>query len=447
VGIAARQRASRASQAALELTADRDPIAILAAQEVDRLQDLVPLRHGRMAESAFAYYRGTPAVMAADLAGTPNSGLIVQASGDAHISNFGLFASPERTLVFDANDFDETLPAPFEWDVKRMAASVAIAARDNGMSAADARASTLTTVRGYREAMAAYAGMRLLDIWYDRLSAEDIEAEYRTYAAAHGTKASEVATQVGALNTFFAKTRRRDRLKATSSLTAVVDGAWRIVDDPPVVSHIEIEGETLAKVFAAYRESMAENRRELVERYRLVDFALKVVGVGSVGTRCFIILLEGRDQDDPLIMQVKEATASVLEPYTTKSRFSNHGERVVVGQRLMQATPDIFLGWTRGPAGRDFFFRQLWDMKGSVDIANLRRPYGMGFYGSLCARTLARAHARGGDAVAISAYLGTNAKFDAAIADFSEVYADLNQRDHAAFVAAIAEGRVAAAPG
>ena len=400
-----------------------------------------------MAESAFAYYRGTPAVMAADLAGTPNSGLIVQASGDAHISNFGLFASPERTLVFDANDFDETLPAPFEWDVKRLAASVAIAARDNGMSGAEVRASTLATVRAYREATATYAGMRLLDIWYDRISAEDIEAEARAYMEAGGTKASAVDTQIGTLNTFFAKTRRRDRLKATSALTAIVDGVWRIVDDPPVVTHIEIEAETLRVVFTAYRETMAENRRELVERYRLVDYALKVVGVGSVGTRCFIMLLEGRDQDDPLILQVKEATASVLEPYAEASRFHNHGERVVVGQRLMQATPDIFLGWTRGPGGRDFFFRQLWDMKGSVDIAGLRRPFGMGFYGSLCARTLARAHARSGDAVAISAYLGTNDKFDGAIADFAEAYADLNARDHAAFVAAIADGRVKAAPG
>jgi hypothetical protein len=324
---------------------------------------------------------------------------------------------------------------------------VAIAARDNGMSAAEVRESTITTVRAYREAMADYAEMRLLDIWYDRISAEDIEADARAYMEASGSKASAVDTQIGTLNTFFAKTRKRDRLKATNALTAVVDGVWRIVDDPPVVTHIDIEAEALRVVFAAYRDSMAENRRELVERYRLVDYALKVVGVGSVGTRCFILLLEGRDRDDPLILQVKEATASVLEPYAEKSRFTNHGERVVVGQRLMQATPDIFLGWTRGPARRDFFFRQLWDMKGSVDIANLRRPFGMGFYGSLCARTLARAHARSGDAVAISAYLGSSGKFDGAIADFAEAYADLNARDHAAFVAAIAEGRVKAAPG
>jgi uncharacterized protein (DUF2252 family) len=447
IGREARQRAPRTSQAALDLPADRDPIAILVEQEHDRLPDLVPIRHFRMAESAFAYYRGAPAVMAADLATTPRSGLIVQASGDAHIANFGLFASPERTLVFDTNDFDETLPGPWEWDVKRLAASVVIAARENGLTPAQARSCTLEAVRSYRASMTNLSGMRLLDIWYDKITADDIEVAFR--AMVHASEGASAATQrVTALQQFFTKARRKDRLRATDSLTAVVDGQWRIVDDPPVVTHVEIPGGAAAldKTFADYRDSMAQNRRELIERYRFVDFALKVVGVGSVGTRCFIVLLEGRDREDPLILQAKEATASVMEAHLETSRHANSGERVVVGQRLMQTTPDIFLGWTRGPQGRDFYFRQLWDMKGSVDIAALKRP-GLSFYAGLCARSLARAHARSGDAVAIASYLGVSDTFDGAIADFAEAYADQNARDHAAFKAAIADGRLEATPG
>jgi uncharacterized protein (DUF2252 family) len=440
-GRAARQNAPRSGQGALDLPADRDPIAILAKQEKDRLPDLVPLRHARMAESAFAYYRGTPAVMAADLSTTPRSGIIVQASGDAHLSNFGLFASPERQLVFDANDFDETLPGPWEWDVKRLAASVLIAARANGFTAAEGRAAVLATVRAYREAQARFAGMRLLDIWYDRTTSETILADMASTAS--GTKGIDPKQAKSRLDAIFAKARGRDTLRAVDSLTAVVDDEWRIVDDPPIVYHIETPGgaPALAKTFSDYRATLAENRRELVERYRFVDFALKVVGVGSVGTRCFVVLLEGRDRGDPLILQAKEATASVLDPYLATSHHANHGERVVVGQRLMQATPDIFLGWTSGPGGRDFYFRQLWDMKGSVDIATLRAP-GLAFYGGLCARALARSHARSGDAVAISAYLGTSDTFDGAIADFAEAYADVNERDHKAYVAAIAAGKV-----
>ncbi len=444
VGSAARERAPRTSQGALELAPDRDPIAILTEQESDRLQDLVPLRHGRMAASAFAFYRGAPAVMAFDLSSTPRSDLIVQACGDAHISNFGLFASPERSLVFDTNDFDETLPAPWEWDVKRMAASIVIASRENGFSPAEGRSSTLRAVAAYREAMTRLAGMRLLDIWYEKMTSTDIETALDEASQASGERIAGRAR----LDALFEKARKKDRLRATVSMTTVIDGQWRIVDDPPVVSHVEISGgaEALEKVFAAYRATLAQNRRELIERYRFVDFALKVVGVGSVGTRCFIVLLEGRDQEDPMILQVKEATASVLEPYTNASEHANHGERVVVGQRLMQTTPDIFLGWTRGAEGRDFYFRQLWDMKGSVDITTLR-PAGLAFYGSLCARTIARAHARSGDAVAIAAYLGTSDKFDGAIADFAETYADQNARDHAEFKAAIADGRVKAVAG
>jgi uncharacterized protein (DUF2252 family) len=440
-GRAARQNAPRSGQGALDLPADRDPIAILAKQEKDRLPDLVPLRHARMAESAFAYYRGTPAVMAADLSTTPRSGIIVQASGDAHLSNFGLFASPERQLVFDANDFDETLPGPWEWDVKRLAASVLIAARANGFTAAEGRVAVLATVRAYREAQARFAGMRLLDIWYDRTTSETILADMASTAS--GTKGIDPKQAKSRLDAIFAKARGRDTLRAVDSLTAVVDDEWRIVDDPPIVYHIETPGgaPALAKTFSDYRATLAENRRELVERYRFVDFALKVVGVGSVGTRCFVVLLEGRDRGDPLILQAKEATASVLDPYLATSHHANHGERVVVGQRLMQATPDIFLGWTSGPGGRDFYFRQLWDMKGSVDIATLRAP-GLAFYGGLCARALARSHARSGDAVAISAYLGTSDTFDGAVADFAEAYADVNERDHKAYVAAIAAGKV-----
>ncbi len=431
----------------MELAPGRDPIAIILAQETDRLQDLLPLRHGRMAASAFAFYRGAPAVMAFDLSTTPRSNIIVQASGDAHCSNFGLFASPERTLVFDANDFDETLPGPWEWDVKRLATSIVIAARSNGFSGAVTRSVTMATVRSYRENMARYAGMRLLDIWYDQTTADDIERGLIDLGKTLDPK-FDAKDAKSRLNTIFAKARGKDQMKAMSSLTEVVDGEWRIVDDPPVVHHVELPGgaSNLESTFSAYRATLAENRRELVERYRFVDVALKVVGVGSVGTRCFVLLLEGRDEGDPLFLQAKEATASVLDPYLESSHHTNHGERVVVGQRLMQATPDIFLGWTRGPGGRDFYFRQLWDMKGSVDTATLREP-GMGFYGGMCARSLARAHARSGDSIAIAAYLGTSDTFDGAIADFAEAYADQNELDYAAFTAAIADGRLTAQAG
>ena len=445
-GKAARQSAPRTGQAALGLRPDRDPVAIITAQETDRLQDLIPLRHGRMAASAFAFYRGAPAVMAADLSTTPNSGLIVQASGDAHLSNFGLFASPERALVFDANDFDETLPAPWEWDVKRLAISILIAARSNGFTAAEGRNAVMATVRGYREAQVAYAGMPLLDIWYGKMSDADILAMAAKAAAT--TKGLDAKRMSAGLDAIFSKARGKDQLKATGSLTGDVDGEWRFIENPPVVKHIEIQGgpEALAKTFADYRDTMAENRRELVERYRFVDFALKVVGVGSVGTRCFMVLLEGRDRNDPLILQVKEATASVLAPYSSASHHANHGERVVVGQRLMQSTPDIFLGWTRGPGGRDYYFRQLWDMKGTIDVSIMRSP-GLALYGTLCAQTLARAHARSGDAVAIAAYLGTSDTFDGAIADLAETYADQNELDYQAFKDAIATGRIEAAEG
>ncbi len=434
-----RKRIPRTDHAQFELRAGRDPIAILGKQEEDRLPDLIPLRHARMAESPFAYYRGTPAVMAFDLATTPRTNIIVQASGDAHLSNFGIFASPERVLVFDANDFDETLPAPWEWDVKRLAASMVIAGQANGFSAAQNRTATMATVRSYREWMARFAGMGLLEMWYSHITEADIR-EAALPLIAHLKLGGDRRAR---FEKIFSKARGKDQLKAAGALTTIVDGRRVILDDPPIVQHVETPGgpEALRKTFEDYRLTMAESRREFLERYRFSDFALKVVGVGSVGTRCFIMILEGRDEDDPLILQAKEATASVLEEHVGGSKRTNHGERVVVGQGLMQATPDIFLGWMRGPGGRDYYMRQLWDMKGSVDTATLDTP-GMGFYGVLCARALARAHARTGDAVAISSYLGTTDTFDGAIADFSEAYADQNEKDHRAYMAAIRAGRV-----
>ncbi len=444
-GKAARKRVPRASHAAFEPRPDRDPIAILAAQETDRLPDLLPLRHERMGESEFPYYRGTPAVMAFDLATAPRTDILVQASGDAHISNFGLFASPERALVFDANDFDETLPGPWEWDVKRLAASVIIAGRTNGFSAKQSREATMAGVRGYRQWMARYAAMRLIDVWYASLTEVDIREAAEATGALQGRDAASRRARFDAI---FSKARRRDGMRAFESLTGIVDGRRVILDDPPFVTHVEVDqagGASLEKAFTDYRASMPENRRDFLERYRFVDFALKVVGVGSVGTRCFILVLQGRDENDPLILQAKEATASVLEPHFAPSVHDHHGQRVVVGQQLMQATSDIFLGWTRGPGGRDFYMRQLWDMKGSVDTTTLQ-PMGLGFYAGICGRALARSHARSGDAVAISAYLGSSDAFDSAIADFSEAYADVNARDHAAYVAAIEAGKVSTTP-
>ena len=440
-GKAARKRVPRVSHAAFEPRPDRDPIAILAAQETDRLPHLLPLRHERMGESEFPYYRGTPAVMAFDLANAPRTDILVQASGDAHISNFGLFASPERALVFDANDFDETLPGPWEWDVKRLAASVVIAGRTNGFNAKQNREATMAGVRGYRQWMARYAGMRLIDVWYASLTDVDIREAAEASGSLQGRDGASRRARIEAL---FSKARRRDGMRAFESLTGLVDGRRVILDDPPVVTHVDLGddgGAWLEAVFNDYRSTMPENRRDFLERYRFVDFALKVVGVGSVGTRCFILVLQGRDENDPLILQAKEATASVLEPHFAPSAHDHHGQRVVVGQQLMQATPDIFLGWTRGVLGRDFYLRQLWDMKGSVDTTTLQ-PLGLGFYAAICGQALARSHARSGDAVAISAYLGTSDTFDGAIADFSETYADVNERDHAAYVAAIAAGTI-----
>jgi len=370
--------------------------------------------------------------------------MVVQASGDAHLSNFGIYASPERNIVFDANDFDETFQAPWEWDVKRLATSVVVASRANGFTAAQSRMATLATVRSYRQWMSKYAGMRLIEVWYSGLNEEDIRAALSGYSR-NKAVASNWKTRV---NQIFTRARDRDAVKAASKLTRVVDDHLVFNDDPPVIQHVDVPGgtTTLRSAFEGYRATMPEALREFLERYRFSDFALKVVGVGSVGTRCFVVALQGRDEGDPLILQAKEAVASVLEPYVSHKSHANHGERVVHGQQLMQATSDIFLGWSRGPGGRDFYFRQLWDMKGSVDPSTLRPP-GMGFYGGLCAWSLAAAHARTGDSVAISAYMGTNDTFDGAVADFAETYANQNEVDHKAFVAAIKSGRLAAESG
>ncbi len=439
-GKAARKRVPRDSHATFEPAPGRDPIAILNAQESSRWPDLVALRHSRMAASPFAYYRGTPAVMAFDLSTTPRTDILVQASGDSHLSNFGLFGSPERSLVFDANDFDETLPGPWEWDVKRLAASFVVAGRENGFSAQHSRTAAMTAVRGYREWMARYAEMRLIDIWYSKITDIDILAALDDWPG--NTGSASVKRRRG-IDQIFAKARSRDGLRAFESLTTVLDGRRVIVEDPPVLTHDPRVGtpDQLAGVFAEYRASMADDRRSFLERYRFVDGARKVVGVGSVGTRCFVIVLEGRDQNDPLILQAKEATESVLEPYFEHSHHENHGERVVTGQRLMQSTSDIFLGWTHGAFGQDFYIRQLWDMKGSVDTTAMQ-PLGLHFYGSICGWSLARAHARTGDAVAIASYLGSGDVFDSAVADFAEACADQNGRDHRAYEAAIADGRL-----
>ncbi len=439
-GRAARAGTPRGGHAIFAPETGRDPVSILAAQEADRVPELLPLRHQRMAESAFAYFRGTPAVMAFDLTTTPRTGFTVQASGDAHIGNFGLFASPERSLVFDANDFDETLPGPWEWDVKRLATSVVIAGRANGFTAQENRSAAMATVRSYRSRMARFAGMRLIDIWYSVITDHDIRVAIERTDWYQGSAARR---RRAALEAIFTKARRRDGLRAFRSLTRLVDGHRVIVEDPPMVVRVDVESvsEDLERVFVDYRSTLPESRRELLERYRFVDFARKVVGVGSIGTRCFVLVLEGRDGDDPLILQAKEATASVLEPYLPASRHESNGQRVVAGQQLMQTTPDIFLGWTRGPASRDFYLRQLWDMKGSVDLSLLEAPR-LGYYGGLCGWALARAHARSGDPVAIAAYLGTSDRFDGAVADFAETYADQNEADHARYVEAVRSGRV-----
>jgi uncharacterized protein (DUF2252 family) len=449
-GRAARSDTPRASHAAFEPTDGRDPIGLLERQAESRVAELVPIRYGRMLVSPLAFYRGGASIMANDLAATPRSGLSAQLCGDAHLSNFGGFASPERALVFDLNDFDEALPGPFEWDVKRLATSFEICGRDRGFADAERRAAVLASVRTYRDAMRQFAAMPNLGVWYSRLDVDMLAERLRQANAKQQTK----ALAKGA-----AKARGKDSLKAFAKLTRDTDDGRRIVSDPPLIVPIaelapghaaEIEQEIQA-LFQTYLWTLQRDRRVLLEGFRIVDLARKVVGVGSVGTRAWILLLLGRDDADPLFLQVKEAQASVLEPFLGRSAFGNHGQRVVEGQRMMQAATDIFLGWIHNPRGldgqpRDFYVRQLWDWKASADLETVV-PRGLELYAEACGWTLARAHARSGDRIAIAAYLGKGDVFDRAVADFAVSYADLNERDYALLADAVRSGRIEASEG
>ena len=451
-GHAARREVPRSSHADFSPAAHRpDPVELLHSQAASRVPELVPIRYGRMLVSPFTFYRGAALIMASDLASSPNSGLHVQLCGDAHLSNFGLFAAPDRRMVFDLNDFDETLPGPWEWDVKRLAVSMEVAGRDNGYSDKERRTILLETVAGYRNAMREFAGMGGLDVWYSRLEVDELFAQLRSQVKKTQLKRAEKTV---------AKARTKDSMTAFSKLTRMVDGEPQIVADPPLIERVEdIAGVMGPEVVMAglhelirlYRESLQSDRRILLEEYRLVDLARKVVGVGSVGTRAWIALMIGRDESDPLFLQFKEAQPSVLEEFTAKSRFANHGERVVAGQHLMQASSDIFLGWLHVEAGidgvsRDFYGRQLKDWKGSFESEGAL-PQGMAIYGRTCGWTLARAHARSGDRIAIASYLGGGDAFDRAIADYSVAYADQNERDYDALKHAVENGQVEAQTG
>jgi len=451
-GKAARQEVPRADHVLFESLPSRpDPVELLERQARTRVPELVPIRYGRMLVSPFTFYRGAASIMAHDLAATPRSGLTVQCCGDAHLSNFGVFASPERALVFDVNDFDETLPGPWEWDVKRLAASMLIAARDNGFRAKEQDRIVLDTVGQYRAAMAQFAGMKNLEVWYAHLDIDSALQEYGSQFKSKLVKRTEKS---------LAKARTKDSMTAFSKLTHVVDGKVQIVDESPLIVPIdqlaagrELDEvvESLRRLLRDYRGSLEFDRRVLLEEFELTDLARKVVGVGSVGTRAYIALMLGRDGEDPLFLQMKEAEASVLEEFLGPSEFSNHGQRVVVGQRLMQAVSDIFLGWLHVDTGldgrpRDFYVRQLKDWKGSAEIEQMV-PEGMATYGKLCGWTLARAHARTGDRVAIAAYLGNNDSFDRAIVEFSKAYADQNERDYQALNTAVNTGKIKAQTG
>ncbi len=453
LGAQARAEVPRESHADFKVPASLpDPITLLEEQATARVPELVPIRWGRMMVSPFTYYRGAALPMASDLATTPVSGLTVQACGDAHLSNFGIFGSAERNLVFDVNDFDETLPGPWEWDVKRLAASMEVAARSNGFSGKQRRKIVASTVASYRAAMRDFAGMSELDIWYAHADIDQLRARFKSKLDARQRK----LVAKGA-----SKARTRDSMQELAKLTTTVDGQVRIMADPPLLVPIEdllsdrsqrtaLKSE-LQSIMSKYRRTLETDRRHLIEQYEFVHLARKVVGVGSVGTRCWIALMLGRDGSDPLFLQVKEAEESVLSRYLGASEFTNMGQRVVAGQRLMQASSDIFLGWHRVPAGldgkqRDFYVRQLRDWKFSIDI-DAMVPGGMRLYGNLCGWTLARAHARSGDAIAIAAYLGGSDVFDQAITQFADAYADQNERDHDAVLQAVKSGRIVAEQG
>jgi uncharacterized protein (DUF2252 family) len=447
-GKAARAEVPRKAHAEWEPAHVRvDPVALLEEQSESRVEELVPIRYGRMLVSPFTFYRGAAYVMASDLANLPRTGLHVQLCGDAHLSNFGGYAAPDRRLVFDTNDFDETLPGPFEWDVKRLVASFAVAGRSRGFDAGVRQEINATVSRAYRQAMAGLAAMRTMDVWYSRIDIDDAAKEWRSRAT---------AKQIKRFDKNVAKARTKDSLAAFAKLTELVDGERRFVSDPPLIVPASelLPGdkvlEAVRTIIRSYRRTLQNDRRHLLERFRFVDAARKVVGVGSVGTRAWVALFVGRDNEDPLILQFKEAQASVLEPFLGKSRFANHAQRVVEGQRMMQAASDVMLGWikTKGIDGveRDFYARQLWDAKGSA-LVDVLEPSAMTMYATICGRTLARAHARSGDAVAIAAYLGTSDAFDRALATFAEAYADQNERDYATLVEAAASGRIAVEPG
>ncbi|MGJ5830351.1 DUF2252 domain-containing protein [Streptomyces ossamyceticus] len=448
LGKAARRRSPRSGHAVYQPSPHRpDPLSILETQSAARVPELVPIRYGRMMESPFRFYRGAAAIMASDLARSPTSGLTAQLCGDAHMLNFRLLASPERQLMFDINDFDETLPGPWEWDVKRLAASLVIAGRANGFDDAQRARIVRTTVRQYRESMIRFAEAGNLDVWYAKIGADVLE----TLAAGRLGKRSRRN-----LSQALAKARTRDSLQVFDKLTETVDGRPRIAADPPLLIPVSdllpaVERVGLERQFRGllerYARTLPSDRRSLLADYRLADVARKVVGVGSVGTRCWIFLLLGRDGRDPLFLQAKEADTSVLAPHVGASKYANQGERVVSGQRLMQATSDIFLGWERvdGFDGkqRDFYVRQLRDWKG-IAMPERMRPKDMRAFGALCGFTLARAHARSGDRIAIAAYLGGGESFDRALASFAEAYADQNERDHEALTRAVRTGRLPA---
>jgi uncharacterized protein (DUF2252 family) len=448
-GKAARAEVPRSSHAGWEPPAGRrDPVDVLLQDEQTRLPELLPIRHGRMVVSPFTFYRGAAGLMAADLAGGPRTELHAQLCGDAHLSNFGAFSSPDRRLIFGLNDFDETLPGPFEWDVKRLAASFAVAGRDRGFDTKRREPINRAAVRSYREAMSSFAGMGALDLWYARLDIEDVAKRWSGDVS---------AKQLKRFDRNVAKARTKDSLRAADKLTHVVDGKLRIISDPPLIVPIEELAEDstaveamVRSVLRSYRRSLQSDRRHLLERLRYAHAARKVVGVGSVGTRAWIVLMLGRDDGDPLFLQLKEAGPSVLEPYLGNSKFAHSGQRVVEGQRLMQSASDIMLGWTRMPvadgAEHEFYIRQLWDGKGSA-IVEAMEPSAMTAYAEMCGWTLAHAHARSGDAVAIASYLGAGDTFDRALASFADAYADQNEHDYAAFRDAIDSGRITAETG
>jgi uncharacterized protein (DUF2252 family) len=452
-GKARRRQAPRSSHAAWEPASEReDPVEVLGAQDETRVPELIPVRYGRMLTSQFSFYRGAAAIMAADLATTPNSGLEAQLCGDAHVSNFGAFEAPDRRLVFDINDFDETLPGPFEWDVKRLAASLAVGGRERGFRRRERRAIVLAGVGAYRKAMRRFAATRDIEVWYSRLDVVQIFERYRQNVTRRDVERFDKA---------IAKARHKDSLRALAKLTERRNGELRFASRPPLLIPVREladdrgldEDEVIDRIrrlVSEYRATLDDHNRRLAERYRFFDAAHKVVGVGSVGARAWVALLFGRDADDPLFLQVKEAQASVLEPSAGRSRFRHCGRRVVAGQRLMQAAGDVLLGWltAEGPDGvrRHFYVRQLWDGKGSPEV-DAMNPTTMGIYAELCGWSLARAHARSGDRVAIAAYLGKGNAFDSALGEFAEAYADQNERDYRALLDAVDAGCVTAVSG